>query len=70
MSTDAYRLGFLLADGDDLVLAVDRARRSGRFGRGPILAELRISRALLELIDHGYVRTHRGRITVTTEARA
>jgi hypothetical protein len=70
MTADAYVLAFLLADGGDLADAIDTAQRSGRFGRRRVRAQLRVARALLELIDHGHVLLRHGRLTITTEADA
>lgn len=69
MTADAYILGDLLRDGGDLADALDAAQHSGRFGRRRLRAQLRVARALVELIDHGYVHLQRGRLTLTAEAR-
>lgn len=70
MTVDAYILGHLLRDGGDLADVLDAAQQSGRFGRRRVRAQLRVARALLELIDHGYVRLQRGRLDVVPEAGA
>jgi hypothetical protein len=70
VTVDAYILGHLLRDGGDLADVLDAAQESGRFGRRRLRAQLRVARALLELIDHGHVRLQRGRLDLIAEARA